>query len=120
MFDQHTKERISAEIDQAEAARASGNEGRARVLARRAAGIALRAHLNWLGLPATASAYDSLQWFRDNKSMDADLRQIADHLLTRVNEQYQLPIDVDLLAETRRFVAALNEMTGDIDDRAPR
>lgn len=113
MFDQHTRDSITAELDQAESARADGNEGRARVLARRAAGIALRAYLNWLGLPTSASAYDSLLWLRDNEAMPAELRDIAAHLLTRVNEQYQLPLDVDLLEETHRLIAILDEMTGE-------
>lgn len=120
MFDQHTRESITAELAQAEAARASGNEGRARVLARRAAGIALRAYQTWLGLPTTPSAIDSLQWLNQNESMPAELREIAAHLLTRVDEQYRLPLPVDLLEETRRLVVVLDEMTGDIDDRAPR
>ena len=36
-----------------------------------------------------------------------DIQQVVDHLVTRVNEDYQLPGSIDLIAETRTLVQYL-------------
>lgn len=60
------QEQIEQEFALAEQARARGNEGQARVCARRAAGIAIREYLTRRGIrPPSASAYDLL----DRKSV---------------------------------------------------
>ena len=58
---------IEAEFEKAEQARARGNEGQARVCARRAAGIAIREYLTRRGIcPPSASAYDLLNLLKDD------------------------------------------------------
>ena len=95
---------IDAEFEKAEQARARGNEGQARVCARRAAGIVARIYLIRQGVrPRSPSAYDLLNLLKSDLRLAPDLRLIADHLTLRVNEEFRLPVDADLIAESRRF-----------------
>lgn len=95
---------IQAEIDRAEAARARGNEGQARVCARRAAGIAAREYLARRGEKIrTPNAYDLLKILVEEQSLSGELRQSAHYLTLRVNEEFKLPVNVDLIAEARKF-----------------
>lgn len=98
------KSQIQAEFDKAARARASGNEGQARVCARRAAGIAIREYLTQGGIrPRSTSAYDLLNLIREDPALASDLKRIADHLTVRVTEEFKLPVDVDLVAEAKDF-----------------
>lgn len=102
------KSEIAAELENAEQARARGNEGRARVCARRAAGIAIRDYLTRKGIrPPSASAMDLLNLLKEDPLLSPDLELIADHLALRVTEEFKLPIQVDLIAEARILCAAL-------------
>ena len=102
---------IEAELEKAEQARARGNEGQARVCARRAAGIAIREYLTRLGLrPPSASAYDLLNLLKEDPSLSPHLKKIANHLTFRVTEEFKLPVDVDLIAEARTFCEELNKI----------
>ena len=95
---------VQAEIERAEAARTRGNEGQARVCARRAAGIAAREYLTRRGeIIRTSSAYDLLKILVEEQSLSRELRQSAHYLTLRVNEEFKLPLNVDLVAEARKF-----------------
>ncbi len=96
---------IQTEFDRAEQARTKGNEGQARVCARRAAGIAIRDYLtrNGTHIPST-SAYDLLNLLKDDPLLPPDLKLVADHLTVRVTEEFKLPVDADLIAEARIIV----------------
>ena len=95
---------MQMEFDRATRARERGNEGQARVCARRAAGIAIREYLTRQGIRhPSASAYDLLNLIKDDPHLSSDLKQIAEHLTLRVTEEFKLPIDADLIAEARRF-----------------
>lgn len=99
---------IEAEFEKAASARARGNEGQARVCARRAAGIAVREYLARKGTPPrTASAYDLLNLLKDDPALSPDLKVIADHLTLRVTEEFKLPVHADLVAEAKMFCEAL-------------
>jgi HEPN domain-containing protein len=99
---------IKAEFEKAEEARARGNEGQARVCARRAAGIAVREYLLRQGIrPPSVSAYDLLNMIKEHPDLSSDLRQIADHLTLRVTEEFKLPVNADLVAEARTFCEEL-------------
>ncbi len=92
---------LQAEFERAEQARAKGNEGQARVYARRAAGIAIREYFARRGIrAASASAYDLLNRLQEENLPDP-MRVIAGHLTLRVNEEFRLPVDVDLIAESK-------------------
>jgi HEPN domain-containing protein len=95
---------IESEFEKAAQARERGNEGQARVCARRAAGIAVREYLTRKGIrPASTSAYDLLNLIKDDSALSSDLRRIADHLTVRVTEEFKLPVNADLLAEAKEL-----------------
>jgi HEPN domain-containing protein len=99
---------INAEFEKAEEARARGNEGQARVCARRAAGIAVREYLLRQGIrPPSMSAYDLLNQLKGDPDLAPGLKQIADHLTLRVTEEFKLPVNADLVAEARIFCEEL-------------
>jgi hypothetical protein len=99
---------IQAEFEKAEQARGRGNEGQARVCARRAAGVAAREYLTRQGIrPPSVSAYDLLNLLKTDERLSAELRTIAEHLILRVNEEFKLPVNADLIAEARRFCEQL-------------
>lgn len=117
MIQEDTLEKIDAELKQAEQARAAGNEGMARVCARRAAGIAIRAYYQAIGQPArSTSAVDLLEQVRSDPRFALEIHSVAGHLLQRVTPEYQLPIPVDLLAETRWLVQALQDQLNPSDE----
>lgn len=99
---------FEAELRQAEAARLSGNEGRARVCARRAAGMAARGYLiRHRQAIQSQSAYDQLKRLASLDEISPEIRNVIDHFLLRVDETYQLPKEIDLIVEARWL---LNEL----------
>jgi HEPN domain-containing protein len=100
--------KIQAEFTQAERARAKGNEGQARVCARRAAGIAAREYFARQGRNfRTPSAYDLLNLLIQEESLSGELRRAAEYLTLRLNEEFELPVNVDLLEEARKLCEGL-------------
>lgn len=98
-------DQVESELARAEKAHLEGLEGRARVCARRAAGFILRVYAQpYLDSPQPTNAYDLLQVVRDTPRFPGEVRRIAGLLLTRVNEDFELPDHTDLVAETRRLV----------------
>lgn len=107
------QERIDAELEQGERARAAGNEGMARVCARRAAGVAIREYLLATGQPVrSTSAIDLLNQVQADPALPEAVRGVAGHLLQRVTPDYHLPIQADLLAETRWLAQTLAGLAG--------
>jgi hypothetical protein len=96
------------ELQQAEAARAVGNEGRARVCARRAAGIVGKEYLRRQGIAlATPSAYDVLRTLRTIPGLSPEAHAATAHFLVKVDTQFVLPVEADLLAEARWLASDL-------------
>ena len=87
-YHQHT---IQAEFNQAIAARQAGLEGRARVCARRAAGLAALAYAQQNNLPAPSSAFAALAWLLQQPNLPGELIQALQTLLTRVDTNFCLP-----------------------------
>lgn len=99
---------INTEFEHAQEARAHGNEGQARVCARRAAGIAAREYFTRLGRAVrTPSAYDLLNLLAEEPLLPADLKQSVAYLTLRVNEEFELPVDVDLITEAKKLCEEL-------------
>ena len=96
------KTQLRKEFEKAQQARISKNEGQARVCARRAAGIAARDYLTRNGTQVpNMSAYDLLILLKEDTNLSPDMQLIVDHLTVRVTEDFELPIDADLIAEAR-------------------
>ena len=90
------------EFEKAQQARINRNEGQARVCARRAAGIAIREYLTRNGTRVPSmSAYDLLNLLKEDALLPPHLKLVVDHLTVRVTEEFELPIEADLIAEAR-------------------
>jgi len=88
------------EMDRAKNARTVGNEGKARVCARRAAGVIVGEYLQQAGLPfSSPSAYDRLRYLISLPGLSDRVYLASQNLLQRVNSEHQLPIEVDLIEE---------------------
>jgi hypothetical protein len=102
------RNQLISEFVLAEKARAEGNEGRARVCARRAAGIAVREYFKRQGRQVPgSSAYDLLNSLVESPDTSPELKQFASDLTLRVSEDFTLPVDIDLVAESRLLCNAL-------------
>ena len=100
--------KITTEMDQAQRARSEGNEGRARVCARRAAGIAVREYFSRNGRRVSgSSAYELLNSLEKSPDISPELKQLASHLTLRVSEDFTLPADIALVEESRQLCRAL-------------
>lgn len=105
--------KIELELIAAEKARQQGFEGRARVCARRAAGLAVTPFLEKQGSPIPANTYERIKLFAAQSVISPRLRQIASHLTMRVNESYQMPPEIDLIAEVRQLINELESFSSD-------
>ena len=104
------KARLDSEFERAQAARARGNEGQARVCARRAAGIAIREYYARLGQSIrTPSAYDLLRLLTEEPHLAPDIKQAAAYLTLRVTEEFKLLVDIDLIKEAQILCNGLLE-----------
>jgi HEPN domain-containing protein len=102
---------IQSELEKAEHARLLGNEGRARVCARRAAGIAARDYLVLRRrVPRTLGAYDLLRLLAEDSELKEEIKQAAAYLTLRVGEDFRLSVDVDLIVEAKKLCAYLSEV----------
>lgn len=98
------KKGASSELSQAVAARNNGNEGMARVCARRAAGLIIGEFLQRRQINSPGpSAYDRLRLLLDLPDVSMQARIIAQHLVKRVNQDFNLPVEADLIEETRHL-----------------
>jgi len=96
------QERFSQELRQAEVAREAGNEGMARVCARRAAGIAAGEYLRRQGLVTSdPSAYARLKFLIQLPHTPPAVQEVINHFLLRINPDRSLPIQADLIADAR-------------------
>ena len=98
------------ELAQAKAARQTGNEGMARVCARRAAGIVAGEYLH-RHEPTSVSpgpgAYDRLKYLASLPEISSPVREVAQHFLLRVTTDWALPVEADLIAEATWLKEAL-------------
>ena len=90
------------EIEQAILARSHGNEGMARVCARRAAGIIIGEYLLRRGYPLPdPSIYDRLTLFTSLPDVNEDMKVITSHFLLRVSNDLTFPGQIDLIGEVK-------------------
>jgi hypothetical protein len=105
------KDEIQTELKMAEDARGVNNEGRARVCARRAAGIAAREYLSRIGKKVrTPSAFDVLTLIAGDQGLPESIREKAKILVQPVDEDFKLPKHVDLIQEAKDICAELSRI----------
>jgi hypothetical protein len=96
------QDNFDGELAHAQAARASGNEGMARVCARRAVGILIGEYLRLRGISyAKPSAYDRIKYLLDLDSVPVEAQRVLAHFLLRIDTDHNLPLEVDLIGEAR-------------------
>jgi len=108
----------NAELNQAEEARQAGNEGRARVCARRAAGHIIEEYgcRKKIQFP-NESIYVRIKYLADQSDITPQVREILEHLVIRIMPDHTLPIEADLIAEVR---ALAMELLGETFQREER
>jgi hypothetical protein len=90
------------ELRNGELSREAGNEGKARVCARRAAGLIAEEFFNRHGIRIeTSSSIVRLHRLKELPQIPAETKQVIEHFLLRTTPDHNLPIDVDLIAEAR-------------------
>jgi hypothetical protein len=88
------------EVEHAIIARLNGNEGMARVCARRAAGIVIGEYLKRLGYSnLTHSSFDRLSLFDSFPDVNENYKEVASHFLIKVNPDHKFPLDADLISD---------------------
>ena len=101
---------IDRELAAAQAALQSGNDGKARVCARRAVGLATEAWLarhpdrNWRG-----DAMEYLRQIQQNAIFPASIKEAAERLTTPVPKQHEAPFTADPIGDARVIIAHLTE-----------
>lgn len=96
---------IQEELLLAKQSRSEGNEGRARVCARRAAGAAAQDFLRKIGIGDGAeNALESLQTLKIELDLPDRVEKAIDWLLHRVDIDHNLPPDVDLILEAETVI----------------
>lgn len=102
--------RVERELAQARQARREGNEGKARVCARRAAGWATSGYYERrTGKKAPSSALALLKWLQLDEDVAEEVRSGARRLTAHVTPSHELPFDEDPLKDAQRIV---DEFTG--------
>lgn len=97
-------DKYQSEIARAKVARQAGNEGMARVCARRAAGIVISEYLRRIGKNLdTGSAYDLIRYLKDQDEISSEVTEICNRLTLRVTPDYQLPVEADLISDVERL-----------------
>lgn len=99
-------DRLERELHHALAAQAEGNAGKARVCARRAAGLAIRAYYRRVdGTPWGGDAMTQLNRMQTDTAVPELVRAAAARLSTKVDFDHQLPFEQDAIEDARRIVA---------------
>ncbi|HZD56320.1 MAG TPA: hypothetical protein VE136_06340 [Anaerolineales bacterium] len=102
MVDEDWETLFNSEIVKAEQARSEGNEGKARVCARRAAGQVIGEYLRRQGVrPPGRSAYNRLQYLHSLTNTSPQVREVAGHFLMRITPEHTLPVETDLVGKAR-------------------
>ena len=94
------RELANQELEMARSARQNGNEGRARVCARRAAGYVIGEYLlrNEIDLK-TDSALERSRYLHASQEISSMQRETIGHFLVHTTPDHNLPIDADLISD---------------------
>ena len=109
----------SLELNKARVARKEGNEGMARVLARRSAGFAIQEFISPKTLKFKGcSLSDLIKLNKVRKILPTSIHPALDRLSTRVGEDPQLPTGMDLIEDAQMVIDQLS--LEDADDKSKR
>lgn len=104
----HWPPAVEHELALAEDARRQGKEGRARVCARRASGMAARIYLERRGIRVgSASVLDIFGQLVAEGGLDSGTVELIRTLQARVDTDFQLPQGIDLIAIARSLCTRL-------------
>ena len=107
------RKRVDDALQMADAAKARGNEGMARVCARRAAGWTVQAYLNEQGIDLqTTSVIKHIDYLLRVDRVDPEVKLYLEHMLVAkqkddLESDSYLPLDVDLVAEAKLLISKL-------------
>jgi hypothetical protein len=102
------KQLASIELNMAENARSDGNEGRARVCARRAAGHVAGEYLQRQGITLrTESALEKLRYLESSPELKPEEVEVVQHFLIHITPEHELPINADLIADVHLLAQQL-------------
>ena len=101
--------KIDAELRAAAEARRTGNEAKARVRARRAAGWAAEEFLRGVGHEPRRGAVECLRQLAQRAEVPLDVRQAASRLTVHVTPEHVLPHSQDPLEDARRVIEGLRK-----------
>jgi len=105
------------ELEKAQQTRQKGNEGMARVLARRTAGLAIREYLSGMGFDQYGLSLNALiKDERIRKQLPASIYGALDRLTTRIGMDFQFPVDFDLLLDAQSVIELLSINYGEKND----
>lgn len=109
MLSKEAKTQIENELDKAKTALRQGFEGRSRVHARIAAGIAVRSYFPSKGItqPLPQNTYDILCALWSYSDTPSAIKNLLEQLTRKVDASYHLPDDIDLIDATRQLVILL-------------
>lgn len=105
---------IEQELEAARAAQQKGNDGKARVCARRAVARATEAWIARHPFPRWhGDAMAHLRHIHQEASFPLPIRQAAERLSTSVTRQYTTPFTMDPVADAKLIIAYLSSSTSD-------
>ena len=105
-------EQIEQELAKAATGLREGNDGLARVCARRAVALGAQA---WVKRgrrkPWPADAMNQLRMIQQEEAFPLEMREAVQRLLTKVTQRDQAPVSTDPIADARLILAHLDQLT---------
>jgi hypothetical protein len=106
------------ELAKAYETRHKGNEGMARVLARRATGLSIREYLEMLDFDQRGLSLNALLNNGDvRRKLPAAVYEALDRLSTRIGMDFSFPMNFDLLVDAKFVIERLSLVNGVENDR---
>jgi hypothetical protein len=102
-------EKINKELESAKISNQSGLEGRGRVCCRRAAAAALSCYLDRMNMNIPTNTLSILEISRGVAEIPLEAIPLIDHLLLRVDQEFNLPAGIDLEIDTRRLINLIDQ-----------
>ncbi len=116
MVDPQFDEEINRELAIALSAQANGNHGRARVCARRAAGVAIGWYLRMIPHQGWGeNVMSRLEHLKADNSFPENVRDAADRLSMKITNQFSYPSGHDPVRDAGMIIACIRGVLGEHD-----